>query len=543
MSSPIRFPRRALAAALAAAAVFAIHDAAAQAAGGWAPAVRLAEGSSPRPVGVAVTPDGTVTAAFVRNTQNPPAGHLEVAVKPPGGTFGEPQRLSATGTTGLAKMVRDEQGNVAVVWTEQVAGTQALRGATKPAGGAFTPPQTISDTGSYSDFPRLDIAGGTAVVAWAQGGRVRAATARAGEAFKVHDPLSPNTGFLDAPEVAAAPDGAAVVAWHQTKSGVTTLHAAARAAGGEFAPLEDIAQPPSYVSGRRMAMSADGGATLAWTYYDAASKRYVLQSASRGRTGEFGGVETVDTLDPQYGPYFGLDKSPDGTALLVWNDAQERYAVRPEGGGFGATHTISGSSGTSYVPEVKFGADGAALAVWRGSYAGRRSVEAARIAPDGASAYAEDIAIPSTQPGTSDYYEGLFGLDVDAQGNAAVSWQHGGDSLPGTGTQFFSALELRIFDTTPPTLADVQVPGTALTGQPVAMSATATDPLTPVTVRWRLGKFRTATGAAITPTYDTPGDYGVGIEAVDAAGNVTSTTRSIRIDGNPNPCPEGQICE
>lgn len=543
--------RRALALLLAATAAFAAGTARADAAGSWAPATRLAEGSYTQPGGVAVAPDGTVTAAFSRRDDSPMANHVEVAVKPPGGTFGQPARLSSSGAAGLPWLVGDEQGNVAIVWTEQLAGTTTIRGTTKRAGGGFAPVQTISDTGSYADFPRVDMAGGIAVVAWSQGGRVRAATAHAGESFKVHDPLSGSIGFSNAPVVAVAPDGAAVVGWDKAISGTGGIHAAARTATGEFAPLRDVAQLPAsesypgFASTLRIAMSAEGRATLAWTYWDKDAHNYRLQAASRGRTGEFGGVENVAQFDSGYGGHFALDKAVDGTALLVWADHQLKYALRPEGGGFGATQAVAGSSPTSWVPQAKFGADGTARAVWEGAYAGRQSVETARIAPDGSSSYAEDIAVPATQAETSDSFGGLYGLDVDAHGDAAVSWAHFADVLPGPGTDYRRALEVRILDATPPALSGVQVPEHALTGSAVAMSATATDALSPVTIRWKLGKYLTAQGPAITHTYDAPGRFGVDVTATDAAGNTVQATRFVDVAPGPAgpACPVGQVCE
>ena len=138
---------------------------------------------------------------------------VEASVQSPGRPFGAPVRLSDPNGTPSYSLTRgDRAGNVVIAWEESLDGTSVIRAVTKPAGGAFTPTQTISDTGtSSSRWPRVDIAGGKAIVTWAQNGRVRAATATAGSALTVHNPL---TGFIkhDSPaEVAAAPDGSAVV--------------------------------------------------------------------------------------------------------------------------------------------------------------------------------------------------------------------------------------------------------------------------------------------------------------------------------------------
>jgi hypothetical protein len=536
---------RTAAALLAATVIVALPAASAQAAG-WAPFTRVTTAPFVSPVGVAVGPDGTVTAAFLRRDASNGNANFEVKIKPPGGEFGPAKQLTTSGTAESPRMARDAQGNVAVAWMEYVSGTHVLRGATKPAAGAFSAPQTIADTGSDAEFPNVDIAGGTAVASWMQNGRVRAATATAGQPFQVHDPLSGPLfdSYGVVPVVAAAPGGAAVVAWitRPSASSAARIQAVARIAGGQFAPLSDVAQPPVHPSGLRIAMSGDGRATLAWVHWDYAAEHYVLQSASRGKTGDFGGVETVDTTGKD-SDYFALDTAPDGTSLLAWPDGgQLRYAVRPEGGGFGVTRTVPGSHTGYSIPQLSFGADGAAWAAWRGSLTGPIRVETARIAPDGSSTNAQDVAAPAN-PGLSDGSEGFYRIDADGQGNAAIAWSHN-VAANGPGHQ---AVDLRIFDAQPPVLTSVQVPATALTSEPVTMSAAGADALSPVTIRWTLShKLPAGQGTTIVRKFEVPGTYSVLVEAVDGGGNRVKQSREIQVSANPNPpipCPEGQICE
>ena len=236
---------------------------------------------------MAVAPDGTVVAAFARQTANPPASFVEVAVKPPGGSFGAPVSLGPGYSPRLAS---DAEGNVAVVWEQHIAGTSIVTGVTRRAGGSFTPVQKISDTGSDAEYPQVDIAGGKAVVVWQQGvyqrERVRAASAEAGEPFTVHDPLSGPLDLGGRIGVAVARDGAAVVTWSAPTASGAQLSAAARPAEGAFAALPTVATVPQYwVESSRVDVSAQGRATWAWSYWDDVAKRYVVQSASRGRHG------------------------------------------------------------------------------------------------------------------------------------------------------------------------------------------------------------------------------------------------------------------
>jgi hypothetical protein len=535
-------PPRIAAALLAATAALALPAARAHAAG-WAPFTRVTTAPFLDPAGVAVGPDGTVTAAFRRKDASNGGSNLEVKVRSPGGLFGPSQQLTTSGTAGSPQMARDAQGNVALVWSEYLSCTQVVRGATKPAGGAFTAAQTIADTGSNAHNARVDIAGGTAVATWVQNGRVRAATAQAGASFQVHDPLSGVVETTGAPVVAVASGGAAVVAWatYSPTSGARSIQAAARSAGSQFGPLPDVAHPAS-LADLQIAMSTEGRATLAWQYWDDDAGNRVIQAASRGKTGDFGGVETVDTISWAYDT-LALDTAPDGTSLLAWPDGgQLRYAVRPEGGGFGATHTVPGSHAADSIPQLAFGADGTAWAAWRGSWTGPIRVETARIAADGSSTSAEDVAAPAN-PGLSDSATGFYDIDADAHGNAAVAWSHN-VAANGPGHQ---AVDLRVFDAEPPALTSVQVPATALTGQQVIMSAAASDALSPVTIRWTLShKLPGGQGQTIVRKFDSPGTYLVLVEAVDGAGNSVKQSREIQVSADPNPtipCPDGQICE
>jgi hypothetical protein len=529
---------RTAAALLAATATLALPAASANAAG-WAPFTRVTTAPFVNPAGVTMGPDGTVSAAYVRRDASNGNANLEVRVKPPGGAYGPATPLTTSGTASSWQMVSDAQGNVAITWTEYVSGTYVLRGATKPAVGPFTAAQTIADTGSDVFTPSVDIADGKAVATWVQNLRVRAATAHAGAPFQVHDPLTAALPNGRAPVVGVGPGGAAVVAWATDVSGGgLSVRAAARAAGGQFAPLAEVAHPANGPLDLRIAMSAEGRATLAWlTRNPSEPANRLLQSASRGTSGDFGGVESVDSLSWGY-DYFALETASDGTAVLAWpSGGQLRYALRPEGGGFGATQTVSGSHGGYSIPRLSAGADGSVWAAWRGSFVGPIRVETARIAPDGSSGGAQDVAAPAN-PGLSDSSEGFYDIDADEHGNATVLWTHNVAPV-GAGHQ---AVETRVFDAQPPALRSVDVPARALTGRPVTMSATGSDVLSPVTIRWTLShKLPGGQGPSIVRSFDTPGTYTVQVEAVDGGGSRVTQSREIGV--GLDPCPEGQVCE
>ena len=348
---------------------------------------------------------------------------------------------------------------------------------------------------------------------------MRAATATAGSPFAVHDPLTAPIGFDDPPAVAVAPDGAAVVAWDIGGK----VRAAARAAGGEFSPLPDVATAPSEVGEVQLAMSTTGRATLAWRSAAA------LQTASRAKTGTFGGVETVPgfTGDPAV-----LAMADDDTALLGWtNGGGMRYSLRPLGGGFGPLATVPGSTyGGHQAPRVAFGPDGSARVLWLGRHGGRDALETTRIASNGASEPAQIVSPPSEAPaGQNDSLESVLGLGVNDHGDAVASWMHSYDAAPGPAFDTRVRVRTSILDSTPPAVGAVRLEGSAVQGRSVAMSVTARDALSGATAIWSFGDGTTEEGESLTKVYSAPGVFTVRVTVTDSAGNATTVQRTVDV--------------
>ena len=72
-----------------------------------------------------------------------------------------------------------------------------------------------------------------------------------------------------------------------------------------------------------------------------------------------------------------------------------------------------------------------------------------------------------------------------------------------------------------------------MAGKAVSMSAQATDSISAVTIGWDFGDGSRATGSSLTHTFATPGSYTVTVTARDAAGNVSTATRTINVTPAP----------
>ena len=104
---------------------------------------------------VAIDESGNAIAAWTRYTDE--TGQIETAVRPRGGSFGEPAVISATGeelSNYLPHIAADD--SAAVVWTAQTPfGVLRVQSSFRPSGGAFGPVQTLTDRLVYGYDPQL----------------------------------------------------------------------------------------------------------------------------------------------------------------------------------------------------------------------------------------------------------------------------------------------------------------------------------------------------------------------------------------------------
>ena len=272
------------------------------------------------------------------------------------------------------------------------------------------------------------------------------------------------------------------------------------------------------------AMSVSGRATLAWA--DAG----VLQTASRGKTGSFGGVETV--LGAAGASRRARDVRRRHRAAGL--DGRRRTALRDRGRSVAASdrsRTIPGADvRLVQAPRVAFGPDGSARVLWVGSHGPRRAVDTARIAPDGTSEPAQTVSPPSEAPaGENDSIDVFIGLGVNDHGDAVAAWLHSYDAAPGPAFDTRVRVRTAILDATPPAVTGVRILGSAVQGRPVTMEITATDPLSGATATWNFGDGTTAQGAGQTKTYSSPGVFTVRVTVTDGAGNATTIQQPVDV--------------
>lgn len=287
---------------------------------------RLSRAGAGRPL-VGIDDQGTATAAWTER------GQLYYALRPAGSEFGFKRAIPQASLVNESAMAVAANGNAVIAWAEG----GRLRAVTRLGTRAFGPPQVLHGTTDAGNATFVDVAmssSGRAVVAWAVAGQatpaIRAALSDTRGSFASSETLMTATGVTH-PEAGVANDGAALVVWDSDTQSLDEIYGAAAPAGGSFdAPMviETLGQGPG---DPELDVNGAGAAILAYG------------DANEGCTGSC----ALFRLEARHGSVSGAFESPQNV-----------------------TDTTGGHSATAH--EVAIDDSGAAAILWSGT------------APDGA---------------------------------------------------------------------------------------------------------------------------------------------------------------
>lgn len=330
----------------------------------------------------------------------------------------------------------------------------------------------------------------------------------------------------------AADDSHVVVGWTRSSEdaddqhGRAAVHYVLRAANAFTAPFTADSQisTGSFPPDMRPAVAAGGGhAYVAWTRDGSPTISYQELSNPVTKTIASGGAFSVDDLRT------AADASGALTALWTTEplnqDNESLFStVVPAGGTPAPPRPVTPIGIERQIGDLAVAPDGSALALAIDEFSGVRAtgVEAA-VRPQG----------------------GVFGAVDQVSGtqedNPNAIFEHPPSAFIGGGRELAlwsaadqtGALNQRIrlseFDSTPPTLSAVSLPPSALTGQPVTMSAVAQDLLSTPSITWSFGDGSQASGAAVSHVFGSSGALTVTVTAHDSVGNTTSQTGVIAV--------------
>ena len=447
---------------------------------------------------------------------------VEVSRRAPGGAFGPADLISASGVDAFAgaadllpgpQVAVDAAGDVVVIWFDQNETTVFGRRFTAATGtwGAIATLATAA-SGDTVGFPTIAMsAAGVATAAWSFDNdgsnstttyQIQTRTQGTDGNWTTVAQLTTTPSGFEAADAQLAVDAAGnfSMTWFQYSttgcgllctSYVTGVVSASTrpAASGVWQPAQTISDPSQLADSPRIAATASGDVTIVWTERGANAIKAVTRTAS----GAFPSAAAATIIAPQNlaissGVFLGIPVS--------------------------SLHLASGSSGTIATFARTDGSNEIAEAVFR---------PAGGAWPNPSVTQPAALSAPGADVGTADGPNVAF----DGAGNAVSTWTRG------------SVIEAAAFDVSPPSFSAVTVPATGTTGQPVAMSAAASDiwsALGSGQPSWSFGDSTLGAGASLTHTYAAPGTYTVTVGVSDAVGNAaTPVARQIVISNPPIP--------
>ncbi|GAA4803446.1 hypothetical protein ACFQ0K_12105 [Nocardioides caeni] len=417
-------------------------------------------GALPTEVDVTATAPGNAVAVWVKPVVGGERIYASHAVR---GSWGLPINVIHSVATAVENLhvVGNEKGDVAAVWTQTINGEERVRSARYVGGGQWDGPATLSasdTTGINDTAAAMDASGRVHVVIEAEvdsADPVRSAL-WAKEAAPV---LGEVSGRGTDPSLDVAPDGTALVGFHDSNFGSPEVEVSRRTPGTDWTDPDPVLWPDD-ARAPQVGIADNGTGTIVFRGTEGGIDRVV--SAKVTAAGLAGGPDIVsapgiDTSRPS------LDVTAAGTAIASWSQFDgSNYSVlaatRPATSDFGNPVVYEADAGTSPFT-IPFTSDGS-----------RRVV-----VHDGSNQLTFRYRTSAIQPLTTyagGISEGEIAADADGQGNVvAVSIVDNGGA---------SYVQADYLDVSGP----VSAPSTAIKAQTLSTSFpvgwTATDALSQV---------------------------------------------------------------
>lgn len=290
----------------------------------------------------------------------------------------------------------------------------------------FTPPQTLKEGDVAEPQVAVDPQGWATVV-WEELGPEKLIWIQAQRVDPNGFPgpiqtlakFTPAAPSCPCPQVAVDSTGRATVAWQGVVGTHRRIQAAQIDAGGTAGPVYTLSPPEVHGWDQRLAVDAEGRATLIWripSLQNIESVRFRVDGAPEEVQVLAEGVEGLG--------YTAVGVGPEGKATVVWPTDEGLRTVQIDAGGTpGPTREISPSDSADGVPHVVVDGKGiATIAWWRGL--GNYEARSVRLDSEGVPGTVQTLSPPGEGEGALDPR-----LAVDSQGRVTAVWQTFGERI------------------------------------------------------------------------------------------------------------------
>jgi hypothetical protein len=340
---------------------------------------------------VAIDDHGGAVAAWAHAGPfgGPPAEEY-ASVKPPGGEFGPPQRLSDANQIEETQVDMNPRGDAIVAWLEP--GPGVARYSIRPAGGTFSAPATVPG----------GIVGGLTVVLEADGGALFLGSGSSGggspKAYSIYrrpDGTFEQPVALDpvaGPGIAANRRGDVLIAWPEKGR----VLARERPAGGSFGAPETVATGDDILGGDVQAALNDSG--------DAAIAFDPSWLVMRTHGGSFGPRQPRPPVPAAFPTTERLAMNERGDVAIAWVEPTRRVmaAYRPAGGTLSppmllgvAPFFLHGGREPPLSPALSLDGAGTGTVVWEDSDGETIGIRARRFGAAGAASPETVTTLPA----------------------------------------------------------------------------------------------------------------------------------------------------
>jgi hypothetical protein len=436
----------------------------------------------------------------------------------PAAAWGSPIEVARPGIGALPRSAIDPAGDILISWVHDIGEDRVLQATIKPAGAAVWP--NANDlSGSPLQIKNHAVAldaQGDAVAVWAQRdtttfyvvGDLRPA---AGGVWRAPVALSSLTAdATSGPALASVPNREVLVAW--IDSGALRVARGNAASGTWDATLTPAAGGVGTDTDVDVGLNAAGDAVAAWSWRRSATGANVVQASFRPAGGGWGAVTDLGSSGPNPSRVQVAINSTGGAAV-VWRDGTSLKAAgrSRSTGAWSAPATVATNVAPSGA-ELALNAAGNAVAVWPN---GTTGAIRASLRPAGG-AWRPPVRIGAA--GSS-----APRVALDDASRAVAVWNRSNAQLVVVETADLAA--------TGPVLAAVQIPTKAVVGAAKSFSVSPRAwgaPLAGVPL-WRFGDGKSASGAHVSHTYRSAGNFTVTASQSDSAGGRSTATRAVSV--------------